>query len=122
MIEPARSAWSAVFRIASRSSSSAAPFVSRSRSATLLYVRIAESGCVSFLLRPLPDGLEARLQLDPGLRVGDFDRLEAQHLHGLALHARGADWNAPTVPFGRLGSIAASELLRDLDLLASAAE
>ena len=80
----------------------------------------AESGCVSWLHRLLPDGLEAMLQLDPGLRVGEFDAAETQHLPSLVLRQAGAGWYGEAVPFGRLTTMAVSELLRDIDLLAPA--
>jgi hypothetical protein len=82
----------------------------------------AESGCVSWMVRPLPDGLEALLELDPGLRVGMFDNAQPQALPKLVLRRADSGWIDGWTPFSQLEAMVASELLRDLDLLAPTPE
>jgi hypothetical protein len=79
----------------------------------------AEGAWVGRICRRLGDGgLEARLPVSPGFELGSPALQEGQHLQGLLLCQAGAPAGGGTVAFSRLDPIAASELLRDVALLA----
>jgi predicted DNA-binding WGR domain protein len=80
----------------------------------------ASSNGVSDLVhRPLPDGLVAVVELDPGIIAGAATEWAEQKVTEVWLSDGPAVWKGAGsgVPFSRLDRIAASELLRDLEHL-----
>lgn len=78
-----------------------------------------DAGWVGEFTKPLPDGLEGVLQLDPGTVVGDPSYEPKQKLPSLGLRKR-RSWDAKDqVRLADLHPITASELLRDIELLAA---
>jgi hypothetical protein len=77
-----------------------------------------EGAWVGGICRRLPDGLEAQLPVSPGFDLGSPALQEGQRLQGLLLCQAGAQTGRGTVPFSCLDPISASELLRDVALLA----
>lgn len=75
-----------------------------------------DGGGIWWIEKPLPDGLEARLALDPGMIVGMLGEHPEQKLGDLVLHEEGV-WTASSRTYGALDAIVASELLRDLESL-----
>ncbi|NRF72238.1 DUF4132 domain-containing protein [Aquincola sp. S2] len=77
-----------------------------------------DAGWVGWFSKPVGDGLEVQLELDPGTVVGDPTHEPKQRIPNLTLRQAGT-WDASgLVRFERLDPILASELLRDADLLA----
>ncbi len=77
-----------------------------------------DAGWVGWFSKPLGEDLEAELQLDPGMVVGDLSFEPKQRFPALLLRRRGT-WGADgQVPFAQLSAVALSELLRDLELMA----
>ena len=78
-----------------------------------------DGGWVGWFTRRVADTLEVQVQLDPGTAVGEVAFEPKQKLPELTLRKRGT-WDADgLVPFGDLHPIIASEVLRDIDLLAA---
>lgn len=77
-----------------------------------------DAGFVGWYSKPVGDGLEAQLELDPGTVVGDPSYEPKQTLPALELRRSGSWDTAGLVPFSTLHPIVASELLRDVELLA----
>ena len=77
-----------------------------------------EGQWVGWFSRPVGNGLEAHIELDPGLDVTGFDDEPTQRIPALTLREAGTRDDAGRVPFARLHPVTASELLRDADLLA----
>jgi hypothetical protein len=68
-------------------------------------------------------GLTVVVELDPGIAVGDPDGLGDQTLEEIHVHGRsGVDEMPGRQPLAALGAIAASEVIRDLTLIAEPVE
>jgi predicted DNA-binding WGR domain protein len=68
--------------------------------------------------RPVGDGLEVNLELDPGAHIADLASEPNQRIPAITLRRAGTWDNSGLVSFGELDPVAASEVLRDADLLA----
>ncbi|ROZ74313.1 DUF4132 domain-containing protein [Ramlibacter sp. WS9] len=77
-----------------------------------------DAGWVGEFTRRLGEGLEVDVSLDPGTIVGDMSYEPRQRMPEVTLRKTGTYGNEGLVPFGQLDAILASEILRDLDLLA----
>jgi predicted DNA-binding WGR domain protein len=77
-----------------------------------------DAGWVGWFTRRVGEGLTAQLDLDPGLSIGDPSYAPKQRLPGIVLRKTGTWDNQGLVNFERLDPIIASELLRDVALLA----
>lgn len=77
-----------------------------------------DAGWVGWFSKAVGDGLQADLELDPGTVVGDLSYEPRQSLPAITLRKAGSWDQEGLVPFGRLHPILASEVLRDIDLLA----
>jgi predicted DNA-binding WGR domain protein len=77
-----------------------------------------DAGWVGWFTRRVGDGLTAQLDLDPGLSIGDPSYEPKQRLAGIVLRKTGTWDTDGLVHFERLDPIIASELLRDVALLA----
>lgn len=77
-----------------------------------------DAGWIGWFTRPLSNGLHIELGLDPGTVVGDISYEPVQKLESVVLRRDGTWHNEGLVPFSELDPILASEVLRDLDLLA----
>ena len=77
-----------------------------------------DAGWIGWVTRELPDEREAQLHLDPGTSAGDARMEPVQHLQTLVLRRRDSWGKEGQIAFGVLDAIVASELLRDIDLLA----
>ena len=73
-----------------------------------------DGGVIGTIARPVADGITASLWLDPGMFVGQLSSEPRQTLGELVLH----DAAGQPRPFGRLGPLLCSELLRDITRLA----
>ena len=80
--------------------------------------RVRDGGWLGWFSRPVGDGLEAQIELDPGTHIADLDGEPAQRIPSITLREAGTWDAAGLVRFDQLDPIAASELLRDADLLA----
>ncbi len=78
----------------------------------------AEGAWVGSIRKPLGHGLEAHLALDPGFDLGNPADPQGQRLCKLLLCEAGSLGLAGTAEFERLDPIIASEVLRDVALLA----
>jgi predicted DNA-binding WGR domain protein len=81
-----------------------------------------DAGWVGEFTKRLGDGLEACADLDPGTIVGDLSYEPKQKIPTVTLRKRGTYGTDGLVPFGQLDPILASEVLRDLELLAPVTE
>jgi predicted DNA-binding WGR domain protein len=81
-----------------------------------------DAGWVGEFSKPLGDELQVDAQLDPGTIVGDMSYEPKQKIPTVVLRKRGTYDQNGLVPFASLDPILASEVLRDLDLLAPAKE
>ena len=77
-----------------------------------------EDGWIGWFSRRVGDGLEASIELDPGTHVGDPAGTPKQRVPTITLRQTGTWGSTGHVPFGRLHPVAASEVLRAVDLLA----
>lgn len=77
-----------------------------------------DAGWVGWFSKAMGDGLQVDLELDPGTVVGDLSYEPKQRLPAITLRKIGSWDEEGLVPFSRLHPILASELLRDIDLLA----
>jgi predicted DNA-binding WGR domain protein len=77
-----------------------------------------DDGWIGSISRPLGDGLEAVIELDPGTHVGDPAGTPRQRIPAITLRRAGTWGSNGQVPFGQLHLVAASEVLRSVDLLA----
>jgi hypothetical protein len=77
-----------------------------------------DAGWVGWFSKRVGAGLEVQLNLDPGTIIGEPSYEPKQRIPSLTLRAEGAWGTDGRVNFGQLDPIAASELLRDADLLA----
>ena len=77
-----------------------------------------DGGWVHQFHKPLPGGLQADLELDPGTMVGDLSYEPKQKLPSISLRKSGSWDRNGLVTFAALDPILASELLRDIELLA----
>ena len=77
-----------------------------------------DAGWVGWFTKRVGDGLEVQMDLDPGTIIGEPSYEPEQRIPGLTLRKAGTWGGEAEVPFGQLDPIAASELLRDVDLLA----
>jgi len=74
-----------------------------------------DGGCIWEYIKPLPGtGLEARLDLDPGLYAGAMTESEDQKLGDVTLRKEGTWRESGETGFGELDVILFSELVRDL--------
>ena len=77
-----------------------------------------DAGWVGWFSKPVGDGLEVQMELDPGTVVGDISFEPKQRIPNLVLRKSGS-WNDDgLLHFDKLHPILASEVLRDADLLA----
>jgi hypothetical protein len=77
-----------------------------------------DAGWVGWFTKRVAGGLEVQMNLDPGTVIGDPSYEPRQRIPSLTLRAEGTWGTDGLVNFGQLDPIAASELLRDADLLA----
>ncbi|MEY4561187.1 MAG: hypothetical protein RLZZ618_464 [Pseudomonadota bacterium] len=84
--------------------------------------RAEDGGWVHEFHRAAGGGLQIDLQLDPGTVIGDLSYEPKQRLPSITLRQPGT-WDADGLrAFSHLSAIAASEMLRDIDLLAPLVE
>jgi hypothetical protein len=77
-----------------------------------------DAGWVGWFSKAVGDGLQVDLQLEPGTIVGDMSYEPKQTFPALTLRKTGSWDKDGLVAFERLHPIAASEVLRDVELLA----
>lgn len=77
-----------------------------------------DGGWIGSYSKRLGADLDAVLALDPGVHVSDMRSMPRQLLPSIMLHKRGTWGNGIRMPFSSLDRIAASEILRDIELLA----
>lgn len=77
-----------------------------------------DAGWVGWFSKPVGDGLEVQLELDPGMVVGDLSFEPKQHIPRIVLRKCGTWDQDGRIAFDRLSPILASEVLRDAELLA----
>jgi hypothetical protein len=77
-----------------------------------------DAGWVGWFSKAVGDGLQVDLELEPGTVVGDLSFEPKQSLPAITLRKVGSWDKEGLVHFGRLHPILASEVLRDIDLLA----
>jgi predicted DNA-binding WGR domain protein len=77
-----------------------------------------DGGWVGWFSKPVGDGLQVDLQLEPGTVVGDLSFEPKQTFPAITLRKLGTWHTDGLVAFERLHPIAASEVLRDVELLA----
>ena len=77
-----------------------------------------DAGWVGQFERPVGDGLSIELELDPGTIVGDPSYEPKQRIPRIVLRRQGTWGDDGLESFDRLHPVAASEMLRDADLLA----
>jgi predicted DNA-binding WGR domain protein len=77
-----------------------------------------DAGWVGWFSKPVGDGLEINLELDPGTVVGDLSFEPKQRIPKILLRQVGTWDAAGHVNFERLDPVIASEVLRDAELLA----
>jgi Domain of unknown function (DUF4132) len=78
----------------------------------------AEDGWVGRVSKRVSENLEVELELDPGTIVGDISHQPKQKLPGITLRKVGTWGDDGRVTFDQLHPIIASEVLRDVELLA----
>jgi predicted DNA-binding WGR domain protein len=77
----------------------------------------ADGGWVGEFSRPLPNGLQAKLRIEPGTVIGDPNYEPYQKLVEVELRKVGT-WEAQhRITLGQLSAVLISEIIRDLDLL-----
>ncbi|TNE91007.1 MAG: DUF4132 domain-containing protein [Deltaproteobacteria bacterium] len=76
-----------------------------------------DAGCIWEYLKPLPGGLEASLELDPGLFAGAAEYNEDQKLGELWLRKAGAWHKQDRKTWGSVSAVTFSELVLDLSTL-----
>ena len=77
-----------------------------------------DAGWVGWFSKAVGDGLQVDLELEPGTIVGDLSYEPKQTLPAITLRKAGSWAKDGLVPFAQLHPIVASEVLRDIDLLA----
>jgi hypothetical protein len=77
-----------------------------------------DAGWVGWFSKRVADGLQVDLELDPGTIVGDISYEPKQRIPKIVLRHTGTWDSQGHANFERLDPIAASEVLRDADLLA----
>jgi len=77
-----------------------------------------DGGWVGWFSKPVGDGLEVQIELDPGTVVGDLSYEPKQRIPQILLRKRGSWDKDGLVSFAQLSPILASEVLRDAELLA----
>lgn len=77
-----------------------------------------DAGWVGEFTKYVGDDWQVDLQLDPGTIVGDLSYEPKQKLPSLSLRRRGSYDQNGLIAFGELDPILASEVLRDIDMLA----
>lgn len=79
-----------------------------------------DGGVVGWMLKELPDGKVAYLNLDPGIVIGDPTAFPDLKLMEVTLGDEVDSWSAPAkYTFGSLTAVGYSELVRDLESLRS---
>lgn len=112
---------------AERGTDKLARFAGRSVAAVALlalnhrgWVRQSDDGSdFTFCTRELPGGVQAAIFFTPGMPIGDATSVPAQALGEFVLSTRDAQGRTTAVPWGELEPLSASELLRDIHLLAA---
>jgi hypothetical protein len=77
-----------------------------------------DAGWVGEFIKQVGEDWQVDLQLDPGTVVGDMSYEPKQKLSTLTLRQRGSYDKSGLIPFSKCDPILASEVLRDIDLLA----
>ena len=78
-----------------------------------------DAGCIWDYFKPMHEGYEAELTLDPGMIAGDPDWEPMQKLSSVVIRKKGSYGSSDRVPLSQVDPMLLSELIRDLENMVS---